>query len=223
MDSIKEINANTRDSYNRIAEKYFHLFKDELIEKKFDRDLLDNFSGYFNKDSLVCDAGCGPIAHIGRYIADKGINLIGTDISDKCIEIAKINNPGIKFIRNDFFEWDFPEDYFDGIISYYSIMYTPRNYINELIKVFHKSLKPNGKLLLVVKEGNFEGYISELLNIKTKIYTTLFKENEVKNYLEANGFEIKYLYTREPLSLEIDIKRVYAISEKNNLSCIKLC
>jgi SAM-dependent methyltransferase len=216
MDSIKEINLHTRNSYNKIAEKYFNLFKNELIEKKFDTDLLDNFTGYFNKDSLICDAGCGPIAHIGRYLFDKGLNLIGTDISDKCIEIAKINNPGMKFIRNDFFDWDFPGEYFDGIISFYSIIYTPKNYVNELIKIFHKSLKPNGKLLLVVKEGTSGKYESELLNIKTKIYTTYFSEQEIKEYLTTNGFEIKYIYTREPLSSEIDIRRVYAIGEKKN-------
>jgi SAM-dependent methyltransferase len=214
MDSIKEINAFTRECYNKIADKYFELFKNELVDKKFDRDLLDNFAGYFDKDSLICDAGCGPIAHTGRYLSDKGLNVIGTDISDRCIEIAKTYNPGMKFIRTDFFEWDFPEKYFDGILSLYSIMYTPKNFINDLIKIFHKALKPYGKLLLVAKEGINEGYVSEILNIKTRVYETYFTEQEIKDFLLNYGFDIKYFYTREPISTEINIKRIYAIAEK---------
>ncbi|MDR3626003.1 MAG: hypothetical protein P4L45_04190 [Ignavibacteriaceae bacterium] len=58
MGPIKKINSYTRETYNKIAEKYFILFKDEMLEKKFDRNLLDNFSENFNKSSLICDAGC---------------------------------------------------------------------------------------------------------------------------------------------------------------------
>lgn len=58
MECIKEINNHTRETYNKIAAKYFTLFKDEMSEKKFDRDLLDIFFENFNKCSLICDAGC---------------------------------------------------------------------------------------------------------------------------------------------------------------------
>jgi SAM-dependent methyltransferase len=214
MSDIKKINIQTRKCYNKIADKYFDLFKNELTEKEFDRDLLDGFAGYFNRDSLICDAGCGPITHTGRYLSDKGLNVIGTDISDRSIEIAKTYNPGMKFIRTDFFEWDFPEKYLDGILSFYSIMYTPKEFINDLIKIFHKALKPNGKLLLVVKEGINEGYVKEILSIKTRAYETYFTEQEIKEYLLNNGFDIKYFYMREPINTEINIKRIYAIAEK---------
>jgi SAM-dependent methyltransferase len=214
MNSIKEVNNCTRKCYDDIAEKYFELFKNELDEKEFDRNLLDEFSGYFNKDSLICDAGCGPVAHICRYLYNKKLDVIGTDISDKCIDIARSNNPGMIFIRNDFFEWEFPTEHFDGIISFYSIMYTPKEYIAELLKIFYKSLKPDGKLLLVVKEGTSEGYIDKVLEINTKVYEVYFTECELKEYLKNCGFEIKYFHIREPLNSEINVRRIYTIAEK---------
>jgi len=163
---------------------------------------------------LICDAGCGPIAHIGRYLYNKGLDVIGTDISDKCIEIAEANNPGMKFIRNDFFEWGFPTEHFDGIISFYSIMYTPKEYVAELLQIFNKSSKLNGKLLLVVKEGISEGYVDKVLDINTKVYEVYFTEREIKEYLTNCGFEIKYFHIRDPLNTEINIRRIYAIGEK---------
>jgi SAM-dependent methyltransferase len=104
--------------------------------------------------------------------------------------------------------------YFDGIISFYSIVYTPRIYIDQLLQKFVTSLKPKGKLLLVVKEGDTEGYIDEILGIKTNAYFTYFKEIEIKDYLIDNGFDVKYLFTREPMDFEIAVKRIYAIGEK---------
>ncbi len=44
-------------------------------------------------DSLICDAGCGHSGHIDRYPFDKGIPLLGVDISERCVELARECNP----------------------------------------------------------------------------------------------------------------------------------
>src|ERR1035437_7130004 len=83
---IESVHSKTRESYNLASQKYHDLFHDEINQKEFDQKLLDQFAAYFNKNSILCDAGCGPSAHIGKYFYDKGIQIIGIDISDKCIE-----------------------------------------------------------------------------------------------------------------------------------------
>jgi ubiquinone/menaquinone biosynthesis C-methylase UbiE len=211
---IKEINELTRNCYNLIAEKYHQEFKDEITQKPFDKSLLDEFSKNFDENSLLCDAGCGPSAQVARYLNGKNLNIIGTDISDKCVDLAGKFNPGIKFCCTDFLEWDFPEDYFDGIVSYYSIIYTPKIYLDSVIKKFRDSLKINGKLLLVVKEGSTEGYQEEILGINIKTYFASFLEHEIKELLIRNGFKASYIYTRAPYDFEIKVNRIYGIGEK---------
>ena len=120
MDSLKVINSKTRKAYNLVAQKYHALFQYEMKEKEYDRKLLNNFSKKFNKDAILLDAGCGPSAHIGRYIFNKGIKVIGIDISDECVELAKKHNPQMEFKRQDISELQFENNMFDGIISYYS-------------------------------------------------------------------------------------------------------
>ncbi|MFZ0452847.1 MAG: methyltransferase domain-containing protein [Ignavibacteriaceae bacterium] len=214
MESLERINQQTKKSYNRAAQKYYDLFYDELDKKPFDKEFIDSYLNYFNTDSIICDAGCGPCGHVENYVFQKGFNIIGTDISDKCIEIAQKHFPKIKFEPGDFSKLKYSNDYYDGLISYYSIIDTPKIYMNKILGEFNRVLKKNGYLLLAVKEGNEEGCRNELLGIKTKIYFSLFTEEEIKTFLEANGFEIIKIQKRNPYEDEIEINRIFSISKK---------
>jgi 2-polyprenyl-3-methyl-5-hydroxy-6-metoxy-1,4-benzoquinol methylase len=97
MDTLGSINEKTRQAYNLAAEKYHSLFHDEMKEKEYDRKLLDAFGNKFAPGSLIADAGCGPSAHIGRYLFDKGMKVFGIDISDHCVELAARFNPEMQF------------------------------------------------------------------------------------------------------------------------------
>jgi SAM-dependent methyltransferase len=211
---IREVHKNTRLTYNKIAEKYHKLFKDELDGKPFDRDYLDKFANYFNKNSKIVDVGCGPSAHIGRYLFDKGLNVIGIDISERCIEIASECHPQMKFQCVDVLDWKPKKNSVDGILSYYSIIYTPKKEVSKSFKVFSNALRPGGKLLLVVKKGTFEGYQEEVLGIKAHSYFAEYLEEEIKQVVTRNGFKITELITREPYEEEIKIERIYCLCSR---------
>jgi len=214
MDSLELINSKTRQAYNLAAQRYHDLFHDEMNEKEYDRRLLDSFAGRFNKDSLICDAGCGPSGHIGRYVFDKGIQVVGVDISDKCVELARQYNPKMRFERGDIGNLAFDDSSFDGMISYYSIIDTPKKYVSRIFSEFHRVLKPDGHLLVAVKAGTTEGYIKDLLGLKTEIYFTLFTEKEITSYFEKAGFLLEFIERRNPYDLEISNERIFAIGNK---------
>jgi ubiquinone/menaquinone biosynthesis C-methylase UbiE len=214
MKELVEINELTKKAYNKAASKYHEMFKDEMNEKEYDRNILNNFAKYFRPDDKIIDAGCGPSAHIGRYLFDKGLDVTGIDISEKCLEIAAIYNPKMKFRLMELCNLDFPENSLDGIISFYSIIHTPKKYINLIIKEFYRKLTPGGKLLLTVKKGNKEELLEEFLGYKTKIFFSNFNEKEIESYLTDGGFTLISLDTRRPYSNEISVDRIYAFAEK---------
>ena len=214
MDTLESINALTRQTYNLAAQKYHDHFHNEMNEKEYDRKLLDSFAAKFNKDSLICDAGCGPSGHIGRYLFEKGIKVIGVDISEKCVELTRLNNPEMKFECANIGSMPFDDNSFDGLISYYSIINTPKIYVSKVFDEFHRVLKPDGYLLVAVKAGTSEGYIDDLLGIKTKIYNTLFTKDEIVNYFKGSGFQIEFIDTRNPYDFEISNERIFAIGKK---------
>lgn len=214
MESLERINQQTKISYNKAAQKYYDLFHNELDRKQFDIEFIDSYLHLLKTGSFICSAGCGPCGHIENYISQKGFKIYGIDISERCIEIARKNSPGIKFDTGDFSKLNISNDYFDGVMSYYSIIDTPKIYINRILREFYRVLKKNGLILIAVKEGNGEGFRKELLGIKTKIYFSLFTEDELKKYIEDNGFEIIKMLTRNPYEDEIKNKRIFLIGRK---------
>ncbi len=214
MDSLEHIRSLTRQAYNLAAQKYHDLFHNEMNEKEYDRKLLDSFAARFKKESLICDAGCGPSGHIGRYLFDKGIKVVGVDLSEKCIELARLNNPDMQFECADIGNMPFDNNSFDGLLCYYSIINTPKIYINRIFTEFSRVLKTDGYLLVAVKAGTSEGYIDDLLGIKTKIYSALFTQEEIVGYFSKAGFLLEFFDKRNPYDFEISNERIFAIGKK---------
>jgi len=213
---LEQIIELTKIAYNKTAEKYHENFKNEVEQKEYDRLLLDRFSALLPDNSVICDAGCGPSGQIGKYLSEKGHKVTGIDISQKCIGIAKSFDPETDFKVMDIMKTDFANDSFDAIISYYSIIYTPKKHINKIFTEFNRILKRGGKLLVSVKKGTSEGIIDDEWYEGNKVYFTHFIEEEIRNYFADNNFSIDYIDTRKPYDFEFNIERIYSIGTKIN-------
>lgn len=213
LEELRRIHEQARESYNLAAEKYYEDFKDEMQQKEYDRRFLDVFSSHFGPESLICDVGCGP-GHITKYVHDKGLNIFGVDISEKCVEVARRENPGMRFEVMDIADLDLADESVDGIISFYSIIHTPKRFQPLLFREFNRVLKMSGRICVVVKKGEIEGYVDELIGFKTRLYFANFSEDEIRSYLEANRFKVASLETRRPYDFEIPVERIYATGVK---------
>jgi SAM-dependent methyltransferase len=214
MDSLEVVTSKTRWAYDLAAQRYHDLFHKEMYEMEYDRKLLDSFASRFQKGALICDAGCGPSGHIGRYVSDKGIHVIGIDVSEQCVQLARRHNPEMRFEQGDIANLLFDDESLDGIISYYSVLHTPKHEVGGIFKEFHRVLKTNGYLLIAVKAGSAEGYINDLLGITTEIYMALFSEKEITDYFQAAGFRVEFIEKRNPYDFEIDNERIFALGKK---------
>lgn len=216
MDPIRVVSEKTRRAYDLAAARYHELFQFELDLKPYDRAILDIFAGRFACGSIICDAGCGPSAHIGRHLFNKGMKVIGLDISERCVQIAKEANPGMRFRCEDISAMSFPDGVLDGIVSCHSIIHTPKSCIPRIFEEFHRVLKPGGQLLTVAKAGSGEGYQDSLLDLQTEIYFSLFTESEIADYYFRAGFAVSFLERRRPYDFEFKVDRLYAIGSKTS-------
>ncbi|MBL0743985.1 class I SAM-dependent methyltransferase [Chryseolinea lacunae] len=216
--NLEQINELTRIAYNKTADKYHEHFKNEIAQKEYDRLLLDKFSALLPPASRICDAGCGPSGHIGKYLADKGHNVVGIDISERCVGIATSYNPQMEFRVMDMMKTEFEAESFDAILSFYSIIYTPKHYVDKIFAEFNRLVKPGGKVLVVVKKGTNEGIVDNAWYEGNPVQFTHFMEHEIKDYFSNNDFDVDLFDVREPYDFEFNVDRIYAIGTKKSIA-----
>lgn len=214
MKNFNKIIEQTKNHYDRIADKYVELFKDEIENKGYDRKLLDDFANSLPKSSLICDVGCGAAGHIGRYLFDKGFKVHGIDISEKSIEAAKRLNPEMKFSVMDMCNLQFPDESIDAMVGFYSIIHIPKDYIRLVFKEFNRALKKGGILFLAVHKGDSEEELKEAMGEKTSLFISKFNEMELIECMTKSGFGIKFIETRQPYDFEAKTERIYVLGVK---------
>ena len=128
------------------------------------------------------DLGCGA-GNYAMYLASKGFDVTGVDISPKAIEIAKENakkkSLSCNFLVADIVEglsefnqtWDFAYDW--GVLHH--ILPEQRQ---QYVRNVHKILNPNGKYLSVSFSEKDSGFESSGKFRKTRIGSILYFSSE---------------------------------------------
>jgi SAM-dependent methyltransferase len=98
----------------------------------------------------ILDFGCGTGLPVDKYLADRGADLTGIDISPKHVALAKGNLPSASYSEGDILYAVLPEGSFDGIVSFYAIFHIPRSEHEALFTRINQLLKPNGLFLATV-------------------------------------------------------------------------
>src|SRR4051812_11240585 len=104
-------------------------------------------SDYLTEGESVLDIGCGSGIPVARKLAHR-FKVVGIDISAEQIRRAHDNVPSGTFIHGDVMSVALPPNYFDAVVSFYSLFHIPREEHPELFRRIHKWLKPRGFILL---------------------------------------------------------------------------
>lgn len=173
-----------RTGYNQIAQRYLS----ERTTDSEDVHLLADFMELLSPDAKVLDAGCGAGSPITRLLAER-FDVIGVDFSAAQIELAKQNVPNAKFLCQDLTDLHFPEDFFDGICSYYAIIHIPREEHRALLENFYRVLTTSGVALLCLGAENLVDDIDEDF-LGTRMYWSHFDSGTYRRILKEMGFSI---------------------------------
>lgn len=153
----------------------------------------NNFCKQLSQNAKILDAGCGSGRDV-LFFVNQGFDVTGIDLSDKLLEIAKNNGKRAKFVKQDIRKPVFPENSFDGIWCCASLLHLNYHEAKKTLSNFYKILKPNGLLVLIVKEG-FGECIESLGKLPHQNrYTTFFQEEELKKIVCGAGFKVDNIY-----------------------------
>ena len=112
--------------YNKIAKEYADAFSKPS-------DYMDEFLELLPKNGKVLDIGCG-VGVDSDYVQTKGFKIIGVDMSEKMLEIARSNNANVDFRLDDVRSVEFGENEFDGIIASCSLIHISKEEVPKTLK-----------------------------------------------------------------------------------------
>jgi ubiquinone/menaquinone biosynthesis C-methylase UbiE len=130
--------------YDVIAERY--LTWAQAVEGDPRDRFLDELIARLPGQARVLDLGCGGGIPSTRRLAER-FDVVGVDISEAQLRVARANVPGAMFIRGDMSELDLPDASFDGITAFYSISHLPRDEHGLVFQRVGRWLKPGGLFL----------------------------------------------------------------------------
>lgn len=93
-------------------------------------------------NQAVLDLGCGYGENCAEFKARGASKVVGVDISEKMLAVARAENPDIEFVRADIGDLSFLKDKFDVIFSSLAVHYLED--FSDFVKQVYAHLKPNG-------------------------------------------------------------------------------
>jgi len=206
--------SDVQRSYDVVADEYVRRIYDELKGKPLDRELLDRFGARVRGTGVACDMGCGP-GQIARYLHERGVQVLGVDLSPEMVSRARQLNPAIEFRTGNMLALDVADESWGGIAAFYSIIHIPRADVVRALRELSRVLRREGLLLLAFHVGDQVLHLDEWMGHEVSVDFVFFRSDEMAGYLTAAGFEIEEIIERDPYpDVEHQSRRAYIFVHK---------
>jgi SAM-dependent methyltransferase len=206
--------SDVQTSYDRVADEYVRRISDELEHKPLDRQLLDRFAADVRDLGPACDLGCGP-GHVARYLNERGVRVVGIDLSPVMVGYARKLNPGIEFSQGDMRSLELDDGALGGIAAFYSVIHIPRPEVGAALAEMRRVLRPGGLLLLAFHVGDDVVHLDEWWGHRVSVDFLFFRPDEMTGLLGSAGFEVEEVIEREPYpDVEHPSRRAYIFARR---------
>lgn len=189
--------------YDVAAPRYAEFVGTEIsstTEASVDRSLLLEFTSLVHQgpDLRVADLGCGT-GRVAALLAAHDLDVVGLDVSGAMVAVARAAHPEITFTLGRLDGLPLKTEVFGGVTSWYSVMYTPPDLLDEAFAEFARVLLSGGYLLLAFQAGSGEAVRRDDAH-GTGFSLTSYRHDlrEIVRRLESAGFEVLETRQRGP-------------------------
>ncbi len=147
--------------------------------------------------SRVADVGCGP-GRVAAFMADRGLDVIGVDVSQAMLAFASTTHPHIQFEEGQLDALPIESGVLAGAVCWYSIIHTPPNRLGEAFHELARVLIPGGHVLLAFQAEGEPVHREDAFGTHLPLTSYRHRVQEVAGCLEDTGFEIYTTDLRAP-------------------------
>jgi SAM-dependent methyltransferase len=178
-----------RTSYDRVADNYVELNLGDLTSYPWLRTAVDGFAAAVHGLGPVLDVGCGP-GDVTAYLAERGLDASGVDLSPRMIEHARRRYPGLRFEVASATELELADSSYGGILGWWSLFNLPRHVLPAVIESFARALVPGGHVIIGTHQGEGDIERTEAYGAVPVSWTThLWQPDELWAMLAAAGLD----------------------------------
>lgn len=178
------VNQKVKEGYNIAAQKYNSNFRNQFDNSRQLHWLVERLS----EDSIILDLGCGAGEPVDSYLVSHGLRVIGVDISEAQIALAKQHVPEATYIVEDMSQLKPAQFQVDAVVSFYAIFHTARENHLFLLQIMRSFLNVGGLLLVTMGAKEWEG--SEKDFCGAEMYWSHYGAEDNLKLVEQAGFSI---------------------------------
>ncbi|MBW4717500.1 class I SAM-dependent methyltransferase [Saccharothrix obliqua] len=175
--------------FDAVGRDYEEAFGHQPIADVAVRLLLDRLP----ESARVLDIGSGTGRPVAAALTGAGHRVLGVDVSDRMVAIAREQVPDADFVRADIREWDSAAGSWDAVCAFFSFLQMTRDEVLRLLDRGARWLKPGGLLAVATVPMDVEGVDTDFLGHPIRV--TSFAAPDLLRHVEQAGFEV--VETRE--------------------------
>ncbi|CAM5636731.1 class I SAM-dependent DNA methyltransferase [Streptomyces tanashiensis] len=146
-----------RASYDHVADTYADMVittgMGDIRRHPWLKASIDAFADTVGSSGPVLDVGCGP-GTVTAYLAERGLDVSGVDLSPRMIENARRLHPECRFGVASATELDLADASLGGVLGWWSLFNLPREVLPQVLAMFARALKPGGHLITATHVGD---------------------------------------------------------------------
>lgn len=204
-----------RSSYDAVATAYAEHLVDELDGLPFETWLLDRVVAGA-AGAPVVELGSGP-GHVTAYVADRGADATGIDLSPAMVAEARRRFPSLTFEVGDLRELSRPaaSSGWAAVLAWYSLIHFAASELPAAVAALVRPLAPGGWLVLALHAGTGIRHNGEWFGHEVDLDLVLHDPADVVRTVEAAGLVGIEWYLRGPVTARGETTdRLYVVGRK---------
>lgn len=180
-----------------LFDKYANVYVEKYMDVSLYKDGFDLFCENLDDNAKVLELACGP-GNITQYLLEKrnDLNILGTDLAPKMLEIAKVHNPSAQFQLLDCRKMTGLNQTYDGIMCGFCLPYLDWNETESMLSDAYTCLNENGILYLSTMEDDYsvsglKGPSSGDTSDQVQMY--YYRESDLVKMLESCKFSVQHI------------------------------
>ncbi|WP_430787427.1 class I SAM-dependent methyltransferase [Actinoplanes sp. G11-F43] len=163
-------------------------YQGEHSQNPFQNALVDRVAGLLPAGSTVLDLGCGSGVPTAQRLTESDHQVVGVDISERMLALARAQVPAATFVHADFAE--LPADYgsFEAVTAFFSLLMLSRAGIEQTLDRIRGWLKPGGYLAIGMVDFDADGAPAEFMGVPVTV--SGYPEAGLAEVLKNHGFTV---------------------------------